>query len=289
MLINEYLLNELIDRALAEDIGLGDLTTDSIVPDDIAAVAYIKAKQPGIVAGLSVARAVFKRLDADLQFSPRVADGARINLGEVLAHLNGRARTVLTGERLALNFLQRLSGIATLTASFVELVQGYQVRIVDTRKTTPGLRQLEKYAVRVGGGHNHRLGLFDAVLIKDNHIKVVGGIKQAVVCARSQVPHTAKIEVETEDLSGVQEALEARADIIMLDNMDLHTMAEAVQLVKGRALVEASGGISAQTIAGVAATGVDIISVGALTHSATALDISLDVGELKPMSMIDQR
>ncbi|KAF1085787.1 putative nicotinate-nucleotide pyrophosphorylase (carboxylating) [Sporotomaculum syntrophicum] len=283
MHINERLLNELIDRALTEDIGSGDLTTDSIVPDDIVAVGYIKAKQHGIVAGLPVARAVFKHLDPDLQFIPQVAEGAKISPGEVLVQLNGRARTMLTGERLALNFLQRLSGIATLTAALVELVQGYQVRIVDTRKTTPGLRQLEKYAVRVGGGHNHRLGLFDAVLIKDNHIKVVGGIKQAVASARSQVPHTAKIEVETEDLSGVQEALEAGADIIMLDNMDLHTMAEAVQLVKGRALVEASGGMSTQTIADVAATGVDIISVGALTHSATALDISLDVGELKPM------
>lgn len=286
MHINKRLLNELIDRALTEDIGSGDLTTDSIVPDDIVAVGYIKAKQHGIVAGLPVAREVFRHLDPDLQFLPQVAEGAKINPGEVLVQLDGRARTLLTGERLALNFLQRLSGIATLTASLVELVQGYRVRIVDTRKTTPGLRQLEKYAVRVGGGHNHRLGLFDAVLIKDNHIKVVGGIKQAVASARSQVPHTAKIEVETEDLNGVQEALEAGADIIMLDNMDLNTMAKAVRLVKGRALVEASGGMSAQTIVDVASTGVDIISVGALTHSATSLDISLDVGELKPTRMV---
>jgi nicotinate-nucleotide pyrophosphorylase (carboxylating) len=190
---------------------------------------------------------------------------------------------VLTGERLALNFLQRLSGIATNTAGLVDAVRDYPVRIVDTRKTTPGLRQLEKYAVRVGGGHNHRLGLFDAVLIKDNHIRVAGGIKQAVERARAQIPHTAKIEVEAEDLDGVLEALEAGADIIMLDNMDTRTMAEAVRLVNGRAQVEASGGISTQTIAAVAATGVDIISVGALTHSAAALDISLDVGELKPM------
>jgi len=283
MMINERLLNELIDCALNEDIGSGDLTTESTVPDNIVAVGYIKAKQHGVVAGLPVARAVFRHLDPDLQFLPRVTEGARISPGDVLVQLNGWARTVLTGERLALNFLQRLSGIATATADLMEIVRDYPVRIVDTRKTTPGLRQLEKYAVRVGGGHNHRLGLFDAVLIKDNHIRVVGSIKQAVANARSQVPHTAKIEVETEDLNGVQEALEAGADIIMLDNMDLHTMAEAVRLVNGRTLVEASGGINAQTIVAVAATGVDIISVGALTHSVTALDISLDVGELKPM------
>jgi len=283
MLINERALIELIDRALTEDIGSGDLTTESIVPDDMTAVGYIKAKQHGVVAGLPIARAVFKQLDPELQFLPQLHDGTRINPGDVLVQLNGRAKTVLTGERLALNLLQRLSGIATATADLVALVKGYSVRIVDTRKTTPGLRQLEKYAVRVGGGHNHRLGLFDAVMIKDNHIRVVGSIKQAVVNARCQVPHTAKIEVETEDLSGVREAFEAGADIIMLDNMDLHTMAEAVRLINGRALVEASGGINAQTIAAVAATGVDIISVGALTHSVMALDISLDVGELKPM------
>jgi len=283
MLINERALIELIDRALTEDIGSGDLTTESTVPDDMVAVGYIKAKQHGVVAGLPIARAVFKQLDPELQFLPQLPDGTRINPGDVLVELNGRAKTVLTGERLALNLLQRLSGIATATADLVALVNGYPVRIVDTRKTTPGLRQLEKYAVRVGGGHNHRLGLFDAVMIKDNHIRVVGSIKQAVVKARCQVPHTAKIEVETEDLSGVREALEAGADIIMLDNMDLYTMAEAVRLINGRALVEASGGINAQTIAAVAATGVDIISVGALTHSVMALDISLDVGELKPM------
>ncbi|AGK99876.1 carboxylating nicotinate-nucleotide diphosphorylase [Desulfoscipio gibsoniae] len=283
MFVNENYLNEIIDRALAEDIGPGDLTTNSIVPGDINVVGYIKAKQNGVIAGLSVARAVFRRLDADLQYIPLVAEGARVSAGDVLVQLNGRARTVLTGERLALNFLQRLSGIATVTAGLVEMVRDYPVRIVDTRKTTPGLRQLEKHAVRVGGGHNHRLGLFDAVLIKDNHIRVAGGIKQAVERARSQVPHTTKIEVETEDLEGVREALAAGADIIMLDNMDPSTMAQAVGLVSGRAIVEASGGISVDTIQSVAATGVDIISVGALTHSAAALDISLDVGELKPM------
>jgi nicotinate-nucleotide pyrophosphorylase (carboxylating) len=283
MNLNERALNQLIDRCLAEDTGTGDLTTDSIVPPDLKAVGYIKAKQNGVVAGLPVARAVFRRLDPELEFLPRVAEGARVTPGEVLVQLNGRARTILTGERLALNFLQRLSGIATLTSRLVELVRDYPVRIVDTRKTTPGLRLLEKYAVRVGGGHNHRLGLFDAVLIKDNHIRVAGGIRTAVERARKAVPHTAKIEVEVEDLDGVAEALEAGADIIMLDNMDPKTMSAAVQMVNGRALVEASGGISAANIQAVAASGVDIISVGALTHSVTALDISLDVGELKPM------
>lgn len=283
MEINERVLNDLIDRCLAEDIGSGDLTTDSIVPSGMEVVGYIKAKQNGVVAGLPVARTVFRRLDSALQFLPRFSEGARVQVGDVLVQLSGCTRTILTGERLALNFLQRLSGIATVTASLVELVRDYPVRIVDTRKTTPGLRQLEKYAVRIGGGYNHRLGLFDAVLIKDNHIQVAAGIKNAVERARSIVPHTAKIEVETEDLDGVAEALAAGADIIMLDNMDTKTMAAAVELVNGRVLLEASGGVNAQTIKSVAATGVDIISVGALTHSAPALDISLDVGKLKPM------
>ncbi|SFR09307.1 carboxylating nicotinate-nucleotide diphosphorylase [Desulfoscipio geothermicus] len=283
MEINERALHELIDRCLAEDIGPGDLTTNSIVPHRMQVTGFIKAKQDGVVAGLPVARAVFHRLDPELEFLSQVNEGARVRAGEVLGRLCGRARTILTGERLALNFLQRLSGIATVTANLVELVRDYPARIVDTRKTTPGLRLLEKYAVRVGGGHNHRLGLYDAVLIKDNHIRVAGGIANAVRRARASIPHTAKIEVETEDLAGVAQALEAGADIIMLDNMDPETMAVAVRQVNGRALLEASGGISAQTIRAVAATGVDIISVGALTHSAPALDISLDVGQLKPM------
>ena len=283
MLVNKRLLNEIIDFALNEDIGPGDLTTESIVAENYPAIGYIKAKQMGILAGLPVAKAVFERLDPDLLFLPQVEEGAQITPGQVLIELNGRAKTVLTGERLALNFLQRLSGIATLTAELVEAVKPYPVRVVDTRKTTPGLRQLEKYAVTVGGGYNHRQGLFDAVLIKDNHIKIAGGISQAVAKVKEQIPHTIKIEVETEDLSGVQEAMEAGADIIMLDNMDTDLMAQAVRLINGSALTEASGGINKQTIVKVAATGVDIISVGALTHSAISLDISLDVGELKPM------
>ena len=207
-----------------------------------------------------------------------------VTAGTLLARLEGRAGIILTGERLALNFLQLLSGVATLTYRLTRLVKDYPVRIVDTRKTTPGLRYLEKYAVRVGGGHNHRLGLYDAALVKDNHIKAAGGIRQAVERVRRAVPHTAKIEVEAEDLAGVAEALAAGADIIMLDNMNAAAMVEAVRLVNGRALLEASGGITADTLPAVAATGVNIISVGALTHSAPALDISLDLGYLKPLT-----
>jgi nicotinate-nucleotide pyrophosphorylase (carboxylating) len=199
----------------------------------------------------------------------------------VLAEISGSARAILSGERLALNFLQHLSGIATGTAQLVALAAGQKARIVDTRKTTPGLRMLEKYAVRVGGGHNHRFGLFDAVLIKDNHIKMAGGIKASVEAARLGCPHTARIEVEVEDLAGVNEALAAKADIIMLDNMTLERMREAVNLIAGRALVEASGGITEGNIRAVAEAGVDLISAGALTHSVKALDISLDIVEIK--------
>ncbi len=283
MNINLHSLNQLIDRCLEEDIGPGDITTNSVVPPELKTTAFIKAKQDGVVAGLPVARAVFLRLDPALEFTLLVDEGAAVTAGTVLARLEGRARTILTGERLALNFLQRLSGVATLTSRLVQLVGNYPVRVVDTRKTTPGLRVLEKYAVQVGGGHNHRLGLFDAVLIKDNHIQAAGSISRAVEQARMAVPHTVKIEVEAEDLAGVTEALEAGADIIMLDNMDPQTMARAVKLVQGQALVEASGGITAGTLVAVAAAGVDVISMGALTHSAPALDISLDLGRLKAM------
>lgn len=279
--LNLQSLYRLIDRCLEEDIGPGDITTNSVVPPELKTTAFIKARQNGVLAGLPVAQTVFKRLDPELVFTPLVADGAQVIAGTVLARLEGRARTILTGERLALNFLQRLSGVATLTSGLMQLVEDYPVRLVDTRKTTPGLRMLEKYAVRVGGGHNHRLGLFDAVLIKDNHIQAAGGITQAVKRARLSVPHTVTIEVEAEDLAGVSEALEAGADIIMLDNMSIENMTRAVELVQGRALTEASGGITAANLASVAATGVDIISMGALTHSAPALDISLDLGRLK--------
>ncbi|NPV72900.1 MAG: carboxylating nicotinate-nucleotide diphosphorylase [Pelotomaculum sp.] len=270
-------LNRLIERCLREDIGTGDLTTNSIVPPDAVSGGYILAKEDGVVAGLPVAEGVFLRLDPFVEFRALARDGDRIKSGQVLAELTGRARAILTGERLALNFLQRLSGIATRTARLVELIAGEKARLVDTRKTTPGLRMLEKYAVRVGGGYNHRFGLYDAVLIKDNHIKAAGGIRAAVEAARRGAPHTARIEVEVEDLAGVKEALEAGADIIMLDNMDPAAMKEAVALINGRALVEASGRISEENIRAVAAAGVDLISAGALTHSVKSLDISLEL------------
>ncbi|BAF58408.1 nicotinate-nucleotide pyrophosphorylase [Pelotomaculum thermopropionicum SI] len=277
MELNQIELNRLIERCLREDIGTGDLTTNSIVPPDAVSGGYILAKEDGVVAGLPVAEGVFLRLDPFVEFRALVRDGERIKSGQVLAELTGRARAILTGERLALNFLQRLSGIATRTARLVELIAGEKARLVDTRKTTPGLRMLEKYAVRVGGGYNHRFGLYDAVLIKDNHIKAAGGIRAAVEAARRGAPHTARIEVEVEDLAGVEEALQAGADIIMLDNMDPAAMKEAVALINGRALVEASGRISEENIRAVAAAGVDLISAGALTHSVKSLDISLEL------------
>lgn len=281
--IDVYILElaVLIDRCLAEDIGAGDLTTNSIIPGDAAACGFIVAKEAGVAAGLPLAEMVFRRLDQEIDFRYNLRDGERVERGAVLAEVRGSARAVLSGERLALNFLQRLSGIATRTARMVELVAGTKASVVDTRKTTPGLRALEKYAVRVGGGRNHRFGLYDAVLIKDNHIRMAGGISAAVDLSRRRCPHTAKIEVEVEDLAGVREALQARADIIMLDNMPPLLMREAVALVAGRALVEASGKISEENISEVAATGVDLISIGALTHSAPSLDVSLDVGEVK--------
>lgn len=283
MHLDNVIIREIIDRALKEDIGTGDITTESIVPEGYSTIGFIRAKEPGVVAGLPVAEAVFRRLNNDISFQPRVKDGDRLQAGQLLARVEGDARAVLTGERVALNFLQRMSGIATRTAYMAALIAGEKARLVDTRKTTPGLRVLEKYAVRVGGGNNHRFGLYDAVLIKDNHIKVAGSITRAVEMARKAAFHSMKIEVEVEDLAGVEEALNARADIIMLDNMDVETMRRAVEMVDGRALLEASGGISDETIISVAGTGIDLISVGAITHSVKVLDISLDVGEMKPI------
>ncbi|GAH79753.1 unnamed protein product, partial [marine sediment metagenome] len=218
-----------------------------------------------------------KKLDSEICFQPKIKDGNKILPGEILAEITGPARTILKGERVTLNFLQRMSGIATITSKFCQEVKDLPVRIVDTRKTTPGLRILEKYAVRMGGGYNHRFGLYDAVLIKDNHIAVAGGIKSAVNSVRKQISHTSNIEVEVENLSQLQEALEMKVDIIMLDNMDLETMKEAVKMVKGEALIEASGGITLEKVREIAQTGVDLISVGALTHSVKALDINMEI------------
>jgi nicotinate-nucleotide pyrophosphorylase (carboxylating) len=272
-------MDAIVELALAEDAGAGDITSLATIPAGAAARARMIARQHGRLAGINVARAVFDRVDPSVQFDALMADGAEIERGSVLADVSGAARSILLAERTALNFVQRLSGVATQTARYVDAVRGTRARIVDTRKTTPGMRTLEKAAVRAGGGHNHRLGLADGVLIKDNHLAAVGGpdrIAQAIAAAREQAPHTLRIEVEVTSLAEVEQALEAGADVVMLDNMPLDEMAAAVRLVDGRALIEASGGITLETVASVAMTGVDLISVGALTHSAPAIDIALD-------------
>jgi nicotinate-nucleotide pyrophosphorylase (carboxylating) len=268
-------VDRIIENALLEDIHTGDITTQAVVSGTRKARARLLAKEPFVLAGIQVAARVFHLLDPQTIFTPRFQDGDSPVKGDVLADIAGDATFLLQGERVALNLLQRMSGIATLTARYTEAVQGTKARIVDTRKTTPGLRQLEKYAVRVGGGRNHRTGLYDGVLIKENHISAAGGITVAVERARAFIPHTLRIEVETETIEQVAEALNAGAEIIMLDNMDLETMRRAVALVAGKALLEASGGVSLATVGEIAATGVDIISVGALTHSARAMDISM--------------
>jgi len=268
-------LDNLIEQALLEDIHTGDITTQALIPADSRTSGRLIAKEELTLAGLFVAEKVFKRLDADVEFVPALAEGAQAAKGALIATVRGSAAELLMGERVALNLLQRMSGIATLTTRYVAAVAGTGVRIVDTRKTTPGLRELEKYAVRVGGGINHRTGLYDGILIKENHIAATGGIGEAVKRARSYIPHTLKIEIETETLAQVDEALASGVDIIMLDNMSLADMRSAVVAIAGHALVEASGGVNLETVRAIAETGVDIISVGALTHSARAMDISL--------------
>ena len=268
-------IDRIIDTALAEDIHTGDITTLSVLPKARTMRARLIAKEPMILAGIAVAQRVFARLDPATVFTASFQDGAHLETGDVIARIEGDAASLLQGERVALNLLQRMCGIATQTRAYVKELEGTGARVVDTRKTTPGLRVLEKYAVRVGGGTNHRTGLYDGVLIKENHIAAAGGILEAVRLARAYIPHTLKIEVETETLEQVGLALEAGADIIMLDNMTLEQMREAVQLIAKRALVEASGGVNLATIRGIAQTGVDIVSVGALTHSVRAADISM--------------
>ena len=268
-------LDRLIEHALLEDIHTGDITTQAVVPGKRAASARLIAKEEMVLAGIFVAERVFQRLSTDVDFTACLPEGGRAVKGDVLATIQGNAADLLMGERVALNLLQRLSGIATLTSRYVAAVQGTKARVVDTRKTTPGLRELEKYAVRVGGGINHRTGLYDGILIKENHIVAAGGITEAIRRARAYIPHTLKIEIETETLEQVDEALAAGADIIMLDNMDLADMRTSVAAIAGRALVEASGGVNLETVRAIAETGVDIISVGALTHSPRAMDISM--------------
>jgi nicotinate-nucleotide pyrophosphorylase (carboxylating) len=275
--MNEMTIQEIIARALAEDIGSGDVTTDATVEPDAEGEAAVTAKEEFIIAGGEIFLNVFLALDPGIDFSVEYLDGDRVKKGETFMTLNGPLSALLTGERVALNLLARMSGIATLTARFVREVEGTRARILDTRKTTPGLRALEKYAVTVGGGHNHRFGLYDGILIKDNHIAAAGGIKNAVEAAKRHAPHVLKIEVECENMDDVKEAMKAGADIIMLDNMDMDSMKAAVKLINNRALVEASGNMTLKRVRAVAETGVDFISVGALTHSAPAADISMKI------------
>jgi nicotinate-nucleotide pyrophosphorylase (carboxylating) len=274
-MLNDLYMDEIIRRVLKEDMPMGDITTDNLIEKDLVSRGHIIAKDRGIIAGLDMAERVFKVLDNSVKFKRLVRDGDRVNRGDIIAEVEGNTRALLKGERTALDFLQRLSGIATKTGEFCEKVREFPVKISDTRKTTPGLRLLEKYAVRIGGGHNHRFSLSDGVLIKDNHIKAAGSIKKAIELSRQKIPHTIKIEVETENLEQVREALECGADIIMLDNMSMDMMKEAVKIIDKKALVEASGNVDLEKVYEIASIGADIISVGGLTHSAKALDMSL--------------
>ncbi len=268
-------LKKLIEQALLEDIGPGDVTTEAIISPESESVAVLTAKQPLILAGVSIGREVFSFLDPSIMFEPLARDGDRLNAGAEIARLSGKTRSLLMGERVVLNLLQHLSGIATLTARYLDSIKGLKVAVLDTRKTHPGLRQLEKYAVRLGGGRNHRYCLNDGVLIKDNHITAAGSITNAINLARKKSHHLLKIEVETRTLDDVREALAAKADVIMLDNMAVDLMREAVALINRQALVEASGNVTLDTIRAIAETGVDFISCGSLTHSAPAADISM--------------
>lgn len=279
--IPRHELDEIVTRALAEDVAWGDLTTDALVPSILTARAEVLVKAGGVVAGLAVMARVFQLVDPTIAADFLASDGDRVQPGQVVARFTGPARALLTGERVALNFAQRLSGIATETRRYVDAVAGTNATIVDTRKTTPGLRSLEKYAVRMGGGQNHRRNLSDGILIKDNHLVAISGasgtLAQAVALGRKRWPHTVKVEVEVDRIDQIELALAAGADIVLLDNMDPPTMRTAVSLIGGRARTEASGGITLASVRAVAETGVDLISVGALTHSIRALDISLEL------------
>jgi nicotinate-nucleotide pyrophosphorylase (carboxylating) len=274
-------IEEIIDRALAEDLGKGDVTTEALISSDQQGAGFIVAKKEGIMAGVGVAKQVFHRVDPDLKVEILIENGARVRPGDKVAKVSGSIASILKAERVALNFLQRLSGIASETNRYVARVEGLPVRIMDTRKTTPGLRSLEKYAVRAGGGENHRMNLGDGILIKDNHLAGLRSrgldIKEIVARARQNAPQRLPVEVEARTVSEALEVVEAGADIVMLDNMNLEDMRKAVKSIHGRALIEASGGITLDNVRAVAETGVDFISIGALTHSARALDISLEL------------
>jgi nicotinate-nucleotide pyrophosphorylase (carboxylating) len=271
------LVEQAVAAALDEDLGqAGDITTDAIIPPDARGKAAIVARTEGVVAGLDLAEVAFRILDPEVNFTRVVADGQKVAAGGVIAKVEGNTRALLTGERTALNFLNRLSGIATLTASFVTVVEGTKARIACTRKTTPNLRAFEKYAVRAGGGVNHRFGLYDAVLVKDNHIAAAGGIANALKMIGSRIGHLVKIEVEVETLRQLEEALRYPIDAVLLDNMDVETMKKAVKLVNGRVVIEASGGVTLETVGEIAKAGVNVISVGALTNAPRSLDSSLE-------------
>lgn len=273
-------IDRVIQRGLEEDVPFGDLTTESFVPEDASAEAVLRAREAGVFSGAEVLTRVMSALSDDVVVVPHLQDGQRFTAGEEVARITGPARPILTGERTGLNLVQRMSGIATVTADYVSAVAGSGARITDTRKTTPGLRALERHAVRCGGGHNHRFSLSDAVMAKDNHLAALArhgiGLSEAVASARGRLPHTVHIEVEVDRLDQVDAALEGGADTIMLDNFSLSELRRGVELIAGRAQVETSGGITLNTVAEIAATGVDVISVGALTHSVRALDLGLD-------------
>jgi len=279
MHIDPFYFKEVVKQALEEDLGSGDLTSSNIFPPTHYSKAAFLVKKECVLCGLPVAQEVFRQLSSEISFISHKKDGDRILPQTIVAEVTGPTCLLLSGERVALNFLQRLSGIATTTSIYVTEAKEFSAKIVDTRKTTPGLRILEKYAVRAGGGTNHRLGLFDAVMIKDNHVKAAGGIKAAVELVKKNIPFLTPVEVEASTVEEALEALAAGVDVIMLDNMATENMAQAVQLIQGKALIEASGGITISRIREIAATGVDVISVGALTHSVSAVDISMKIKE----------
>lgn len=276
MIENQDWYDAFIRTALMEDLGSGDLTTDAIIGPEVKGEAFLVTREQLVLAGLPVFGRVFKILDSEIEIEYHFEDGEHVEAQEKVCLLRGSLAAILKGERTALNFVQRMSGIATLTREYMKKIGSQKVRVVDTRKTTPGLRVFEKYAVRMGGGSNHRMGLFDGVLIKDNHIIAAGSITKAVSLAKEKAPHTVKVQVEVEDLAGLKEALQAGADLILLDNMAPDEIREAVKLVGGRVMVEASGGINIHNIEEIARTGVDIISSGALTHSVHSMDLGLD-------------
>jgi len=275
MKIDKNELDKIISRALKEDIGTGDITSTLIIPRNKTAKAFLLAKEEGVIVGLPVAKAVFEKLDKNIKWRKIINEGALVSIGTKIAEVEGHYRALLTGERTALNFLQRMSGIATITLKYVEQLHGLKTKILDTRKTMPGLRILDKYSVNKGTGTNHRIGLYDMIMIKDNHIKVAGSISKAVSYVKKKKYKKIKIEVETSTLEEVKDALNSGADIIMLDNMSIKMMKEAVKIIDGKAKVEASGGVEINSVRRIAETGVDYISVGALTHSVKALDIAM--------------